>query len=323
MIDALLGEAGRRLSDRWLTRALLPGLLWCAIAAFAVLPGRGTVVDVRGAALAAARALDHLREHTSLAVVCGLLALAAATGAAAGAQAIGALARLAWLGSWPGPARRVAAALTGRRRAAALRRLEAGGRALPAAYLPARPTWIADRIRLTDDRIFAQYGLRLGLVWPRLWLLLEPDARNQVTRARDRFEQAGVLAGWAVLYLVPAPWWWPALPIGLGLGALAWWRARSAAALFADIVEATVDLHHRRLAAELGFPVEAGRVLDAATADAINDQLHKGGSGYRQETSTGVSSEATPYPSSSSVSDSRDRQQPDDPAAIGSNTTLA
>ncbi|MEU4220394.1 hypothetical protein, partial [Actinoplanes sp. NPDC026623] len=82
MIDALLGEVGRRLSDRWLTRALLPGLLWCAITAFAVLPGRGTVVDVRGAALAAARALDHLREHTSLGVVCGLLTVAAATGAA-------------------------------------------------------------------------------------------------------------------------------------------------------------------------------------------------------------------------------------------------
>ena len=322
MIEALLGEVSRRLADRWLTRALVPGLLWCAVLAFAILPGRHGVFDVPGAARAAARSLDHLRDRVSLGIVSALLIVATATAAAAAAQAVGVLVRFLWLGRWPGPGRRLAAMLTARRRAAAQHRLGAAGRALPSAYLPARPTWIADRIRLADDRVAAQYGLRLALVWPRLWLLLDVDGRAQVARARDRFEQAGMLGGWAVLYLVAAPWWWPAVPVGLGIGAVAWWRARSAAPLLADIVEATVDLHHRRLVAELGFPVEVGRPLDAATADAINDQLHKGGSGYRQVAATGAVSEPTAYPPSSSTSDSRARKQPEEPTTKGLNTTV-
>jgi hypothetical protein len=194
---------------------------------------------------------------------------------------------------------------------------------LPAVYLPARPTWIADRIRLVDDRVAAQYGLRLALIWSRLWLLLAPDDRTHVTQARDRLDRAGMLAGWAVLYSALAFRWWPAVPLGVALGVFAWWRARSAAALFADIIESIVDLRYRDLVVALGFPVEAGRPLATATADAINDLLHKGASGYRQEEDTGSESAATPYPSSSSVSESRDRQQPGDSAPLGSNTTLA
>ena len=309
MIEALLGEVGRRLSDRWLIRALGPGLLWCAVAAFAVLPGRRGVFDLRGAVLAAASALDTLGDRASLAVLCGALAVLGGALAALAAQAVGAVARFAWLGQWPWPGRKIAAALTARRRARAVRRLAADHRVLPSVYLPGRPTWIGDRIRITDDRVAAQYGLRLALIWPRLWLLLDADARTTVSAARDRFERAGTLTGWAVLYASLAPWWWPAAGLGLGLAGLAWWQARSSAALFASTVEATVDLHHRRLVTALGFPMEEGRSLDAATADAINDQLHKGASGYPQETAVGAVSAETPYPSSVLARDSRERQQ--------------
>ncbi|MEV6350651.1 hypothetical protein [Actinoplanes sp. NPDC051851] len=282
MIDALLGELGRRLTDRWLTRAVGPGLLWCAIAAYAIAPARRSTFDVHGAVLAAAKGLDHLIHQVSLGVVCGLLTVAVAAAAAAVATGAGALARFVWLGRWPGPSRPLATLLTTRRRAAAERRLAARRRALPAVYLPDRPTWIADRIRLTEDRVAAQYGLRLGLIWPRLWLLLAPEDRIHVTQARDRFDRSGDVAGWALLYAVLALWWWPAVLAGVLLAVIAWWRARTSAALFADVVEATVDLRHRALVTELGFAVAPGHPLDPATADAINDLLHKGGSGYEQ-----------------------------------------
>jgi hypothetical protein len=323
VIEVLLGEVGRRLNDRWLTRALGPALLWCVVAAFAVLPGRGSVFDVPGAALALADTLDHLRGRASLAVVVGSLVVAVAAVAAARAQAAGRVVRHVWLGSWAGPAGRIATALTARRRAAAQRRLTERRRVVPAVYLPARPTWIGDRIRLTDDRVAAQYGLRLGLIWPRLWQLLSADGRTDVMQARDRFDRAGTSAGWALLCLALTPWWWPAAPLGVILGVVSWWRARSAAGLFADIVEATVDLRHRSLVAELGFPVEDGHPVPPSTAAAVNDLLHKGASGHGQDARTGADSEPTWYPSSSLTNDSRDRQQPDDaPSPTGSNTTL-
>jgi len=309
MIEALLGEVGKRLSDRWLIRALGPGLLWCAVAAFAGWPGRDGAFDVRRAVLAAAAGLDKLGDRVSLAVLCGALAVLAGALAGLAAQSAGAAARFVWLGQWPGPARRVATALAARRRQRAARRLAADRQVLPGVYLPARPTWIGDRIRLTDDRVAAQYGLRLGLIWPRLWLLFDAEAKLMVSGARDRFERAGTLAGWALLYAALTPWWWPAAALGLGLGALAWWRGRSSAALFANTVETTVDLHHRRLVTALGFPIEEGRPLDAATADAINDQLHKGAGGYPQEAVAGAVSAETPYPSAVLANDKRDRQQ--------------
>lgn len=316
MIEALLGEVGRRLSDRWLIRALGPGLLWCAVAAFAVWPGRDGAFDLRDAVLAAASTLDKLGDRVSLAVLCGALAVLGGALAGLAAQAVGAAWRFVWLGLWPGPGRRVGAALAARRRQRAVRRLAAEKRVLPSVYLPGRPTWIGDRIRLADDRVAAQYGLRLALIWPRLWLLLDPETKMMVAAARDRFERAGTLAGWAVLYAALTPWWWPAAVLGLGLGGLAWWRGRSSATLFAGTVEVTVDLHHRGLVTALGFPVEEGRPLDAATADAVNDQLHKGASGYPQEAAAGAVSAETSYPSPVLASDKRDRQQ-SAPAANG------
>lgn len=282
MIDTLLGELGRRLTDRWLTRVIGPGLIWCAIAAYAIGPARRSTFDVHGAVQAAAKGLDHLINQVSLGVVSGLLTVAVAAAAATAASGAGALARLVWLGRWPGLSRPLATLLTARRRAAAERRLADRRRVLPAVYLPDRPTWIADRIRLTEDRVAAQYGLRLGLIWPRLWLLLAPADRINVTQARDRFDRSGDLAGWGLLYAALAFWWWPALLIGVLLAVIGWWRARTSAALFADVVEATVDLRHRALAAELGFPITEGQPLAPVTADAINDLLHKGGSGHEQ-----------------------------------------
>jgi hypothetical protein len=305
MIEALLGEVGKRLSDRWLIRALGPGLLWCA----AVLLAAHSLDDAPAAVHAASDELDKLLGHAGPAVVWAVVAVLSAALAALAASALGSAFRFAWLGRWPGVLGRLGATLTARRRRRAVGRLAASGRVLPEVYLPARPTWIGDRIRLADDRVTAQYRLRLALIWTRLWLLLDADARAQVTNARDRFERAGALAGWAVLYLALSPWWWPALPVALVLAATGWWRARGSAALFADVVEATVDLHHRRLVAELGFPIEAGRALEASVADAVNDQLHKGASGYPQETAAGAVSPETSTSPSALASVSRDRRQ--------------
>jgi hypothetical protein len=198
-------------------------------------------------------------------------------------------------------------------------RLAAAGTELPRAYLPDRPTWIGDRVRLTETRVTAQYGLRLALIWPPLWQLLDADGRALVQDARDRFERAGTLAGWAVLYAALTALWWPALAVGAALAGYAWWRGRRGAALFADTVEAAVDLHHRRLAEALGHPADGP--LGRATADAINDQLHKGASphpvlpAHGQRTRTGAVIDEIPSPERTTVS--RERQQAGRPPAPG------
>lgn len=308
MIEILLGEVGRRLSDRWLIRAVGPGLLWCAVAALGLFLGHRHPFGFDDALYRAESGIDELLDRPTLAVLSAVLAVLVATVVGLVARAVGALVRAGWLGQWRGPLRGAAARLAARRRQRVLTRLGADRTTLPAAYLPERPTWIGDRVRLADVRVGAQYGLRLGLIWPRLWVLLDTEARALVHDARDRFEQAGTLVGWAVLYAALATVWWPALPVAVVVATYGWWRGRQGAGLFADTVESMVDLHHRRLAEALGHPTEPGRPLAFATADVINDQLHKGASPYPQRQDSGAVSETTPNSDSTGASVSRERQ---------------
>ena len=127
-----------------------------------------------------------------------------------------------------------------------------------------QPTWIGDRLRACSVRAQTAYGMDLAVAWPRLWLLLPPTAREEIGAARDSFSAAARLAGWAVLYLVLAIWWWPALVISLAIGVAARTKGRRATSNLADLIEAAVDLHIRQLADQLGDSMNgyaAGRQL--------------------------------------------------------------
>ncbi|MGW1719890.1 hypothetical protein [Streptomyces sp. NPDC002156] len=103
----------------------------------------------------------------------------------------------------------------------------------------------------------------------------------ELLSAREAYGAAVGLAGWAVLYLLLGAWWWPALSAAAVVAATAWIRGRSATAVFADLVEATVDLHAITLAQELGLTGERP-TLTREVGDAITTTLALGmGSGRR------------------------------------------
>ncbi|MFC6081233.1 hypothetical protein [Sphaerisporangium aureirubrum] len=269
-MEALLGELGRRIADRWLVQLVLPGLLWLAAAATALTLGHARALDfdrlVRHADLAA-RAVPARPAPITL-TIAAALALAALAGLAA--QLIARALQAVWAGQWKPPAGSLAGRLTSRRTKKARDRGP-----VPDRYLPARPTWIGDRLRLAGERVNAQYGLHLPIIWTALWQLLDDPARTPVQDARDRFDQSLRLAAWGVLHIALAVLWWPALLIGAVTLTTAWRRGRATAATLADVVEATVDTHHRALADSLGIQLPHGR-LTAAESALINDQLYKG-----------------------------------------------
>lgn len=275
-MTALIGEITRRLPDRWLTTTFGPGALWVLTAALAVHFGQSDALNVFGVADTVHEAGAVLRDRPAEAVVYLALAVAGAVGASAAAHATGSAVRRLWSGRWGSPLDRVATALTAWRRRRFADRLAAEGATLPAAFLPATPTWIGDRLQLADARISAQYGLSLALVWPRIWQLVDTDTRTLVQQARARYDVASTLVGWSAAYLVLAVRWWPALVPAAVLVLAGWRRGRVTVALFCDTVESTVDLQHRTLARALGHPVQDGKPLPPTVADAINDQLHKG-----------------------------------------------
>lgn len=97
-----------------------------------------------------------------------------------------------------------------------------------------------------------RHALDLEPAWPRLWALLPETLRADITGARQAYDSAARLAGWAVLYAALAVLWWPGALVAAAVLATAVGRARVAASLLATLVETAVDLHLTDLAERLG-----------------------------------------------------------------------
>jgi hypothetical protein len=110
--------------------------------------------------------------------------------------------------------------------------------------------------------------------WPRLWLVLSESEQLSLREERQRIDAAVRLAGWGVMCLVPAVWWWPALVPAAMLFILGLRQTRSAVDAFAHLVEAVYDLRGAELARVLGFPVSEGP-LQPQTGDQVTAHLRK------------------------------------------------
>ncbi|MDT0342551.1 hypothetical protein [Streptomyces litchfieldiae] len=269
MTTGLLSELGRRIAERWVALLVLPGLVFTATAAAAFSLGHGDWAELDllrdrladlGAGSGAGAQPGSVR--TAL-LLTGVVAASAAS--AFVARALGAPFEALLLGRWPRVLRRPAAALTRRRRAAwralderyeTARAAGADGHHLGeladdrnrlALAEPRHPTWTGDRMHAPATRVEREYHLDLAAAWPRLWLLLPDSSREPLAAARQRFDEANALGGWAVLYTALGALWWPGALLGLSIGYVARRRARVAADGYAELVEAAVDVHLHEL----------------------------------------------------------------------------
>ncbi|MCE4942590.1 hypothetical protein [Streptomyces noursei] len=271
----VLGDLGRQLAQRWVGRLALPGLLLAGTALLGLALGQRHPFDRARLAQRVVQWADAFATRPSsvqLLYVGGLLLAVAAVGVAVESAAGGTL-RL-WLGQWPQALNRPARVLVARREArweSAQRRVTELRAALPAPREPAearaidqaaedreaiaparptRPTWMGDRVAGADLRVLHQYGLDLAAVWPRLWLVLPQEVRDEVTAARRRIEAAAQLATWAVLFAAVALAWWPALLVAAVPAVSGWRRGRAAVATYALLLESAVDVYAGELAAK-------------------------------------------------------------------------
>lgn len=281
-LSALAGKA----AEKWLGLLVLPGAGYLACAAAAVVLGHAHALDLGELQ----KAVDRLAAHPGassagaiLLVAAGMLAAAALAGLCARASAV--VVERLWTMRGDGWPARVLVQRRVRRWREADAAVEAAGtraelsRAIErrdaiALVRPRRPTWIGDRLHAVDQRVYDAYDLDLSSAWPRLWLTVPDAVRAELVSAREAYGAACGLAGWAVLYLVLGAWWWPALPAAVVVAATAWVRGRSATAVFADLVEATIDLHAITLAQELGLTGERP-ALTRDVGDAITATLRK------------------------------------------------
>ncbi|MFF3752554.1 hypothetical protein ACFYYH_19175 [Streptomyces sp. NPDC002018] len=270
-MTAFLSSIGGKLAERWAAAVLLPGLLFVVSVLCAALLGHAHALDL---GLAQTRITEFTRGSTvSVGVRFATLLLGAATVVLL-ARATGRLVQAVWFGRWGGPLARALVRLRRRRAVEAAER--AGVRPVP-EYLPKRPTWIGEQFRLVDAGIAAQYhGLRLGLVWPRLWILLPESERAPVQSVNTEFQAAAVVTGWGLLHLVVGLWWFPAALVGACVVGTGWVRGREHTATLSALIEATVDTHLTLLLTALNQPLPGAGTMTPELAERVNDQLHKG-----------------------------------------------
>ncbi|MET8748097.1 hypothetical protein [Streptomyces sp. NPDC004728] len=123
-------------------------------------------------------------------------------------------------------------------------------------FEPQRTTWTGDRVHAVMVRLEETFRLDLGVVWPSLWLTLPEVERTEINAAREAQTRATTLAAWALLYLALTVIWWPGLVIACVTAATAWRRTRNAADTYAQLIEASTQLHARALARQLGIGPE-------------------------------------------------------------------
>jgi hypothetical protein len=294
-MTVFLSELGKRLADRWLTALALPGLLYVGAIGVAAMLGGGGSLSVgevmRDTEDELVRAGLSPSDTSSFAIATVLVgALLAAAGCALVAQALGVAVERQCSGSWPSWMRPFGRWLTDRRR----RRWDAAQQAFDESRTsdgttrdelaasrnriglarPRRPTWIGDRFDAADLRIWREYGLDLSFCWSRLWLVMPEASRQALQHARNRYAAATVLGGWSVLYTLLVVLWSPAGLVGVAVGLVSWRRARTAAEVLADLVEAAVDIHGRDLASAVGVAIDGG-ILGPVQGRQITQRLRK------------------------------------------------
>ncbi|WP_030767708.1 MULTISPECIES: hypothetical protein [unclassified Streptomyces] len=292
-MNAVFGEIGKRLGEKWVLLLSWPGVLFVSLLAGAVAVGDRdwTRKAVRRELLRSAeRWWEQLSVHPGAALLFLAGVLVAAYAVALLAQVCGLAVRACWLAAaapirWPlfwltWLRRRVWRSRddTYRRATTDQARAEAAARRNAVSLAPpACPTWMADRMAGLATRVRGAYGLDVSFSWPALRTLLSEDLRGAVDAAQAAFERSARLAGWGVLYLGTGCWLtvtdrhgWPLVLLGAASAATGWAYGRASAGALAALVETAYDLTADQLVTAL-----AGRPAPAQ-GEVASEILRKG-----------------------------------------------
>jgi hypothetical protein len=156
-------------------------------------------------------------------------------------------------------------------------RLEHRRRRAPVDTARRMPTRAGNILRAAETRPRDRYGLETTLFWPRLWLVLPDEARQEVIAARSVLYLAvqAWLAG--IAFCLWAFWAWWAVPVGLTVAIGAYYlRILGACETYGDLVESCYDIYRGELYAALRFTKPASPAAERAAGQTLSTYLRSG-----------------------------------------------
>lgn len=161
-------------------------------------------------------------------------------------------------------------------------RLEVRLRRFPAEADPKRPertmpTRLGNVLRAAESLPADKYGLDAVVCWPRLWLCLPEQAREELVGSRAALDVAATSCLWGVLFVLWTPLNLAALPLGLGFAIAAYglWMVPRAIT-YGVLVESTFDLYRSELYAALRWPLPSTPAEERAEGKRITGYLWRG-----------------------------------------------
>ncbi|MFJ7075959.1 hypothetical protein [Streptomyces sp. NPDC098781] len=168
-------------------------------------------------------------------------------------------------------------------RGAGARRVQADARRRLAAQPPADvllPTTLGNALRAGEISAGERYGLATLASWPRLYLQVSERAAALLRSSRDALDAAVNLCwsclalsgtGALALYDEPSSWWLCGL--GLGLAAIAYKGAVTAAQSYAGLMHVAYDLYRFDLLEALHYSLPADPDAEEEMFLRVSDQL--------------------------------------------------
>lgn len=295
MLTAFWGAVGGKLADRWSTVTTPALIFWLAGLGAWTWHNRG-----QGRLDSNAHWLTHQTAATQVALLLAALLTVAASAVLVTAITSPVLRLLeGYWPRWAGPMARLltrhALRQAGRDRnslqaararlrsqptasdRALVARLERGHRERPVAPTDYLPTPVGNLLRAAETRPTIRYGLDTVVVWPRFWLVLPDPTRQALLAARSSLDTAISATVWSMLFCTFTPLAWPALPLGLALAAISVTVTVPARArIFADLIDATFDIHRTALYQHLRLTPPAGPADEPAAGRALTTLLWRG-----------------------------------------------
>jgi Protein of unknown function (DUF2934) len=138
------------------------------------------------------------------------------------------------------------------------------------------PTRLGNVLRAAEVWPLAKYGLDAVRWWPRLWLLLPEDARDDMSAARADLDTAATVWLWGLLSAIWALWvWWaPLAAVGIMIAAYA--AMVATAKVYGDLTEAAFDLYRWKLYQTLKWPMPTTPADEHRTGPALTEYIWRG-----------------------------------------------
>ncbi|HEX6899227.1 MAG TPA: hypothetical protein VF789_05915 [Thermoanaerobaculia bacterium] len=147
---------------------------------------------------------------------------------------------------------------------------------VPSELSDLMPTRLGNVLRTAESRPRIKYGLDGVLCWPRLWLLLPPLPREELSEARARLDSAAQLWIWGILFCfwsVSSLW---ALPIGIMVAVFAYRSAVAGGVHYGELIDSSYDLYRREIYAALRWPLPRNPAEERELGKEITSYLLRG-----------------------------------------------